>query len=48
MIILKVRKNQGFNLSLKNAFLEKQKGRCRIDPLPPLPAVSGIVAGQQF
>ena len=35
MIILKVTKNQGFTLSLEDAFLEKLKGG-QADPLPQL------------
>ena len=43
-IILKVAKNQGFNLSLEDTFFEKQQG-CQIDPLPspPTPAVLGLI-----
>ena len=37
-IILKVIKNQGFTLSLEDAFFEKPQGRgCQVDPPPPPP-----------
>ena len=37
MIMLKVTKNQGFTLSLEDAFLEKLQGRGQIDTPSPHP-----------
>ena len=47
MIILKVTKNQGINLSLEDTFSEKpeREGGGQIDTPPPLPlAVLGLIA----
>ena len=38
MIILKVKKKQGFTLSVENTFLGKPQGRGQIDP-PPSPFI---------
>ena len=39
-IILKVRKNQGFTLSLEDTFFEKPQGGVKLTPSPP--AVLGL------
>ena len=39
MIILKVTKNQGINLSLKDTFSEKPGGGDQTDNPPPLPSL---------
>ena len=44
MIILKVRKNLGFTLSLEDTFFEKPQGG-QIDPLPPPPTPAPVVLG---
>ena len=41
-IILKVTKNQGFTLSLEDAFFEKPLGAVKLTPLPHPPAVLGL------
>ena len=39
-IILKVTKNQGFTLSIEDAFFKKPQGGGKIDPPPPTPSPS--------
>ena len=43
MITLKVTKNQGFTLSLEDAFLEKPKGGIKLIPPPPAPPPSHLM-----
>ena len=42
MIILKSTKNQGFNLSLEDTFLEKPQGRDQIDPPTLTPSLLSV------
>ena len=41
---IKIQKNQGFNLSLEDTFLEKPQGRDQIDPLTHTPSLLRVTA----